>query len=232
VQMDRYDRCFQDRLEHRMQRACSLRGLDRPLAALAYQWPGVTDSAFGLEEVLAFGSGQACVHTDNIATVVYINRQGGVGSFRMLQLARHLLLWSQHRLKSLHATHIPGKINHVAESLSQQAPPSDGPADLESIRPGTGRSVCLTGIHSLPVMIQFFWWPHFGPTEPGSWSSCSYHRFEGPPFSGEGHNLAPAQRTLESPSMVPGHNQEYFRDLPPAVVNTLVQARAPSTRQL
>ncbi|KAI2645307.1 Serine carboxypeptidase-like 26 [Labeo rohita] len=38
----------------------------------------------------------------------------------MSQLARHLLLWSQHRLKSLRATHIPGDLNRVADSLSQQ----------------------------------------------------------------------------------------------------------------
>ncbi|KAI2644775.1 4-hydroxyphenylpyruvate dioxygenase [Labeo rohita] len=32
--------------------------------------------------------------------------------------------------------------------------------------------------------------------------------------------------------MVPGRDQEDFRDLPPSVVNTLLQARAPSTRRL
>ncbi|KAI2655594.1 ORF V: Enzymatic polyprotein [Labeo rohita] len=60
------------------------------------------------------------IRTDNTATVVYINHQGGVRSFRMSQLARHLLLWSQHRLKSLRATHIPGKFNRVADSLSRR----------------------------------------------------------------------------------------------------------------
>ncbi len=34
------------------------------------------------------------VRTDNTATVAYINRQGGLRSRRMSQLARHLLLWS------------------------------------------------------------------------------------------------------------------------------------------
>ncbi|KAL0155308.1 hypothetical protein M9458_049571, partial [Cirrhinus mrigala] len=53
-----------------------------------------------------------------------------------------------------------------------------------------------------------------------------------PPFSGKGHNLAPTPRSLEPPSLVPGRDQEDFRDLPPMVVNTLIQARAPSTRQL
>ncbi|KAL0152750.1 hypothetical protein M9458_052473, partial [Cirrhinus mrigala] len=40
-----------------------------------------------------------------------------------------------------------------------EAPPSDGPPDLESARPGTGRSVRLTGIHSLPVVVR----PDRGP---------------------------------------------------------------------
>ncbi len=33
------------------------------------------------------------VHIDNTVAVVYINRQGGLRSRRMSQLARHLLLW-------------------------------------------------------------------------------------------------------------------------------------------
>ncbi|KAL0177449.1 hypothetical protein M9458_026343, partial [Cirrhinus mrigala] len=57
------------------------------------------------------------VRSDNTATVAYINHQSGVRSFRMSQLARHLLLWSQHRLRSLRATHIPGESNRVANSL-------------------------------------------------------------------------------------------------------------------
>ncbi|KAL0157927.1 hypothetical protein M9458_046003, partial [Cirrhinus mrigala] len=57
------------------------------------------------------------VRSDNTATVAYINHQGGVRSFRISQLARHLLLWSQHRLKSLRATHIPGEANRMADSL-------------------------------------------------------------------------------------------------------------------
>ncbi|KAL0198643.1 hypothetical protein M9458_007183, partial [Cirrhinus mrigala] len=67
------------------------------------------------------------VRSDNTATVAYINHQGGVCSFRMSQLARHLLLWSQHRLKSLRATHIPGEANRMADSLRVETPP---PVDL------------------------------------------------------------------------------------------------------
>ncbi len=60
------------------------------------------------------------VQTDNTVTVAYINHQGGVRSHSMSQLTRHLLLWSQHRLRSLHATHILGDLNRVADLLSRQ----------------------------------------------------------------------------------------------------------------
>ncbi|KAL0148870.1 hypothetical protein M9458_055879 [Cirrhinus mrigala] len=63
-------------------------------------------------------------------------------------------------------------------------------------------------------------------------SSLVHSSEEGPPLSGEGHNLTPAPRSLEPPPMVPGRDQEDFRDPSPSVVNTLLQARAPSTRRL
>ncbi|KAL0151782.1 hypothetical protein M9458_052933 [Cirrhinus mrigala] len=94
------------------------------------------------------------IHTDNTASVVYINDQAGVSSLCMSQLACHLLLWSQHRLKSLHATHIMWPIlSHDKFHFKARAPPSDGSADLELVRPGTSRSLCLTRIHSLPVVV-------------------------------------------------------------------------------
>ncbi|KAL0146880.1 hypothetical protein M9458_057819 [Cirrhinus mrigala] len=160
-----------------------------------------------------------------------------------------------------------------------EAPPSIGPTDLGSIRPGTSRSLCLTGIHPLPVVVHSTRYrctgtqlaegpaqvcvspsePHctdtvqsqggqgtdslgspllaqqnlvLGPGAPGISSSLAHSSEEGPPFSGEGHNLAPAPRSLEPPPLVPGRDQEDFRDLSPSVVNTLLQARAPSTRRL
>ncbi|KAL0175185.1 hypothetical protein M9458_031153, partial [Cirrhinus mrigala] len=221
--------------------------------------------------------------SDNTATVAYINHQGGVRSFRMSQLARHLLLWSQHRLKSLRATHIPGEANRMADSLRVETPPPVGPTDLGSIRPGTGRPLCLTGIHPLPAVVRSNRGPPryrrtgtqlaegpaqvcvspsephrtnlvqsqggqgtdslggpllaqqnlvLGPGAPGISPSLAQSSEEGPPFSGEGHNLAPAPRSLEPPPLVPGRDQEDFRDLSPSVVNTLLQARAPSTRRL
>ncbi len=57
------------------------------------------------------------VRTDNTATVAYINRQGGLRSRRMSQLARHLLLWSRKHLRSLRAIHIPGLLNRTVQLI-------------------------------------------------------------------------------------------------------------------
>ncbi len=65
------------------------------------------------------------LHWDNTATVAYINRQGGLRSRRMSQLARHLLLWSQKHLRSLRAIHIPGLLNRAADELSRAALPGE-----------------------------------------------------------------------------------------------------------
>ncbi|KAI2651068.1 ORF V: Enzymatic polyprotein [Labeo rohita] len=203
------------------------------------------------------------VRSDNTATVAYINHQGGVRSFRMSQLARHLLLWSQHRLKSLRATHIPGEANRMADSLSRQVslggewrlhPQSvqliwdrfgQAQVDLFASPESThcqlwyGSNRGPLGIdalaHSWPRgRLKYAFPPNLvlGPGAPGISPSLAHSSEEGPPFSGEGHNLAPAPRSLEPPPLVPGRDQEDFRDLSPSVVNTLLQARAPSTRRL
>lgn len=49
------------------------------------------------------------IRINNLVVVVYINRQGGIGSCCMSQLS-HLFLWSQQHLKSLRATYIPGTL--------------------------------------------------------------------------------------------------------------------------
>ncbi|KAI2661461.1 ORF V: Enzymatic polyprotein [Labeo rohita] len=85
------------------------------------------------------------VRTDSTATVAHINHQGGLRSSRMSQLARHLLLWSQTWLKSLHAVHIPGELNRAADQLSRQ-----------STHPGEWR------LH--PQVVQLVW-SHFAEAQ-------------------------------------------------------------------
>ncbi|KAI2652499.1 ORF V: Enzymatic polyprotein [Labeo rohita] len=101
-----------------MQRESSLGLLDRTSTALAHQLPGVASRASRFLPMLRHK--HVLVRTDNTATIAYINRQGGLRSHRMSQLARHLLLWSQTQLKSLRAVHIPGELNRVANQLSRQ----------------------------------------------------------------------------------------------------------------
>ncbi|KAI2656630.1 Translation initiation factor 2 subunit gamma [Labeo rohita] len=56
---------------------------------------------------------------------------------------------------------------------------------------------------------------------------------EGSSPSGAGHNLAPAPRSQEPSHLVPGWDEEEFKDLSPAaVIYTSAQVRAPSTRHL
>ncbi len=61
---------------------------------------------------------------------------------------------------------------------------------------------------------------------------CLAHSSEEvPPLSGARHHMAPASRSVEPPCVVPGRDTADLSGLPPAVVETITQARAPSTRQ-
>ncbi len=61
--------------------------------------------------------------------------------------------------------------------------------------------------------------------------SLAHSSEEGPPFSGARHHLAPASRSMEPPRVAPGRDAADLSGLPQAVVETITQARAPSTRQ-
>ncbi len=113
------------------------------------------------------------VRMDNIATVAYINHQGGLRSGRMSQLTRHLLLWSQKHLRSLRAVYVPGELNRAADELSRQpALPGEWrihPEVLqlifEMLRGCSGRPVCLPGHISLPAF--------FLPVRGDTWYRCA-----------------------------------------------------------
>ncbi len=61
--------------------------------------------------------------------------------------------------------------------------------------------------------------------------SLAHSSEEGPPFSGARHHLAPASRPVEPPCVAPGRDSADLSGLPQVVVETITQARAPSTRQ-
>ncbi|KAL0199203.1 hypothetical protein M9458_007743, partial [Cirrhinus mrigala] len=62
------------------------------------------------------------VCTDNTAVVYYINHQGGLRSRPLYKLAHQILVWSQGKLLSLRAVHVPGHLNMGADVLSRQGP--------------------------------------------------------------------------------------------------------------
>ncbi|KAL0161814.1 hypothetical protein M9458_041210, partial [Cirrhinus mrigala] len=187
------------------------------------------------------------VRTDNTATVAYINRQGGLRSRRMSQLARHLLLWSQTRLKSLRAVHIPGELNRAADQLSRQpthpgewrlhpqtvqliwsrfgeaqidlfaSPESShcqlyyslGEAPLgrdalaHSWPPGPNllaQSLCKIREDGEQVLLVAPFWP------TRTCPSLEDPLEEGPSFSGDGHNLSPASRSMEPTRVASGRD--------------------------
>ncbi|KAL0153621.1 hypothetical protein M9458_051101, partial [Cirrhinus mrigala] len=155
-------------------------------------------------------------------------------------------------------------------------PPPGGPANLESIRRGSGGPVRLPGILPLPAVYALSETPRHTagpgdspsmpfPSEPpctdsvqdqggrgaglvgctllahpdlvcrpyAPRDSCSLEDFpeEGPSFSGDGHSLAPASRPLEPPCVPSGRDSADLTGPPQAVINTITQARATSTRQ-
>ncbi|KAL0187569.1 hypothetical protein M9458_014668, partial [Cirrhinus mrigala] len=184
------------------------------------------------------------VRTDNTVTVAYINRQGGLRSRRMPQLARHLLLWSQTRLKSLRAVHIPGELNRAADQLSRQpthsgewrlhpqtidlfASPesshcqlyyslSEAPLGRDALayiwppRPNLlAQTLCKIREDGEQVLLVAPHWP------TRTCPSLEDPLEEGPSFSGDGHNLAPASRSMEPTRVASGRDT--------AVIETITQ---------
>ena len=59
------------------------------------------------------------VRTDNITTMAYINRQGGLASRTLDTLAIELTLWCDRHLRSIRAQHLAGHLNLGADLLSR-----------------------------------------------------------------------------------------------------------------
>ncbi len=60
------------------------------------------------------------VRSDSMIVVAYINHQGGLSSRCLFTLVERLLEWAQHNLRSLRATHVPGKLNQGADMLPRE----------------------------------------------------------------------------------------------------------------
>ncbi len=94
---------------------------------------------------------------DSMTVVSYINRQGGLSSRRLFILAEHFLRSAQLKLRSLRATHVPGKLNLGADMLSRSnvpsrrvdTPPTNGSGNMGNLRQARGRPLRLRRQHSL-----------------------------------------------------------------------------------
>ncbi len=82
---------------------------------------------------------------------------------------------------------------------------------------GAGPAGCTLLAH--PDLVS---WTHF----PRDSTSLAHSSEEGPR-----HHMAPTSRSMEPPCVAPGRDAADLSGLPPAVVETIIQARAPSTRQ-
>ena len=62
------------------------------------------------------------IRTDNTTTMCYVNKQGGLSSRVLDNLARELTLWCDSRLSSIRACHVRGLLNSGADLLSRGQP--------------------------------------------------------------------------------------------------------------
>ncbi len=93
-------------------------GFGRPQTAQQNQLPRLLAVRLALDHLKERFGGK---HLS--ATIVYIHRQGGLCSSPMLQLACHILLWSQQHLRLLRAIHIVGLHSRKADELSRAVLP-------------------------------------------------------------------------------------------------------------
>ncbi len=269
-----------------MQWAGSLGALDRSLTALAYQLPRAVGSASSLTAVLATAVGQACVspHGKHCSCLVH----QPVGRYT---ITTHVTARPPSPPLESHAVqvtvHIPGKLNRVADTLSQQLTfPGEWQLHPETIRLiwsrfgeaqvdlfashesshcqlyfsltegplGTDTQLAsdLTQVCVSPSeptrtdTVQAQGGQEAGPAGcaalahrdlvsrthfPHDSTSLAHSSEEGPPLSGAQHHMAPASRSLEPPCVAPGRDVADLSGLPPAVEETITQARAPTTRQ-
>ncbi len=114
----------------------------------------------------------------------------------------------------------------LASGLTQVCVSPSEPTRKDTVQTQGGRGVSPAGCTPLahPDLVSQ---THF----PRDSTSLAYSSEEGPPLSGARHHMAPASRPMEPPCVAPGRDAADLSGLPPAVVETIIQVRAPSTRQ-
>ncbi len=114
----------------------------------------------------------------------------------------------------------------LASGLTQVCVSPSEPTRTDTVQAQGGRRAGPAGCAPLdhPDLVSR---THF----PRDSTSLAHSSEEGPPFSGAQHHMAPASRSMEPPCVAPGRDAADLSGLPLAVVETIIQARAPSTRQ-
>ncbi|KAI2651032.1 ORF V: Enzymatic polyprotein [Labeo rohita] len=194
------------------------------------------------------------VRTDSTATVAYINRQGAdqlsrqsthPGEWRLHPETVQLIwshfreaqidLFASPRILPLPAVLLPQRGSQqpqqgrtgtqLASGAQVRLSPSEPPCtDTVQDQGGRGAGSAGCAILAHPDLVSRTHFPRGSP-------SLENPLEERPSFSGDGHNLAPAPRPVEPARLVPGRDASDLSGLPQAVIETITQSRAPSTRQ-
>ncbi len=120
-----------------------------------------------------------------------------------------------------------GRCTHLASGLTQVCVSPSEPTCTDTVQSQGGRGAGPAGCAPLahPDSVSR---THF----PRDSTSLAHSSEEGPPLSLARHHMAPAFRSMKPPCVAPGWDAVDMCGLPPAVVETIIQARAPSTRQI
>ncbi|KAI2647798.1 hypothetical protein H4Q32_031262 [Labeo rohita] len=197
------------------------------------------------------------IRSDSMTVVSYINRQGGLSSRHLFTLVEGLLEWAQCNLASLRAVHVPGRLNQGADMLSRSNVPSGEwtlhPQTVQKIWEVFGKAeVDLFASKDNSHCPIYF--SKDRDALAHDWPNLLLYAF--PPTSlipqvlkrvrEQRHKLllvAPLWRTqpwrtgpYRTPGQFVGLTPMVFgresENLPEGVLNTISQARAPSTRRL
>ncbi len=105
-----HDRCFQQGLGSAARGQTDIWSLVRRGVGPAHQLPRNASSVLGLSILPAGHSRTPCASTLR-QQVRGVTHQGGLVSKRLCTLANDLLVWAPNNLRSLKATHVPGKMS-------------------------------------------------------------------------------------------------------------------------
>ncbi len=114
----------------------------------------------------------------------------------------------------------------LASGLTQVCVSPSEPNRTDTVQAQGGRGAGPAGCAPLahPDLVSR---THF----PRDSTSLAHSSEKGPPLAGARHHMPPASRSMEPPCVAPGRDAADLSGLPPAVVETISQARAPEELQ-